>query len=189
MAPSQTQEDNATGSKSSDLLKHSKEESVLTDKDRKALVFTDKHSSPDVYISYNKDTLWYPWVTTLEVKPLRFETRSGSFVIALRTPVDAWLGKHRHRGTVTAVTLAGNWGYKEYDWTAGPGDYVVENPGTIHTLFMGAGSEVIFTITGSLEFFHDDDSLKETMDIFSFSQLYYDHCEEKGVEPNAGLWY
>jgi 2,4'-dihydroxyacetophenone dioxygenase len=189
MAPSQTQDENITNDKSSDLLKHSKEESVLTDKDRKGLAFTDKHSSPDVYISYNKDTLWHPWTGTLELKPLRYETRSGSFVVALRTPVDAWLGKHRHRGTVTAVTLAGNWRYKEYDWVAGPGDYIVENPGTIHTLFMGAGSEVVFTITGSLEFFHDDDSLKETMDIFSFAQLYYDHCEEKGVEPNPNLWY
>jgi 2,4'-dihydroxyacetophenone dioxygenase len=113
MAPSQTQDENITNDKSSDLLKHSKEESVLTDKDRKGLAFTDKHSSPDVYISYNKDTLWHPWTGTLELKPLRYETRSGSFVVALRTPVDAWLGKHRHRGTVTAVTLAGNWRYKE----------------------------------------------------------------------------
>lgn len=76
-----------------------------------------------------------------------------------------------------------------YDWVAGPGDYVVENPGTIHTLFMGAGSEVVFTITGSLEFFNDDDSLRETMDIFTFSKMYYDHCEEKGIEPNEKLWY
>jgi hypothetical protein len=76
-----------------------------------------------------------------------------------------------------------------YDWVAGPGDYVVENPGTIHTLFMGAGAEVVFTITGSLEFFNDDDSLRETMDIFSFAELYYNHCEEKGVKPNEKLWY
>ncbi|KAL6918491.1 hypothetical protein FSST1_009986 [Fusarium sambucinum] len=188
MAPSQTQEEIPSTSKSSDLLKP-KAGSVLTDKDRKALVFTDKHSSPDVYINYKDDTLWYPWVGTLEVKPLRFETRSGHFVIALRTPVDACLGKHRHRGTVTAVTISGNWGYEEYDWIAGPGDYVVENPGTIHTLNMGAESEVVFTITGSIEFLHDDDSLKETMDIFSFAELYYDHCEKLGVEPNKGLWY
>ncbi|RBR12511.1 uncharacterized protein FIESC28_08635 [Fusarium coffeatum] len=142
MAPSKTQETPEPSShKSADLLKHS-DESVLTDEDRRELVFTDKHSSPDVYISYNKDTLWHPWTGTLELKPLRFETRSGHFVVSLRTPVDAWLGKHRHRGTVTAVTMSGNWRYKEYDWVAGPGDYVVENPGTIHTLSMGAGSEL-----------------------------------------------
>ncbi|KAF9762895.1 hypothetical protein IL306_003288 [Fusarium sp. DS 682] len=179
MAPSQTQDTAEPAQKSADLLEHPKGESILTNKDRKALIFTDKHSSPDVYVNSSKDTLWHPWTGTLELKPLRFETRSGSFVIGLRTPVDCWLGKHRHRGTVTAVTLSGNWRYKEYDWVAGPGDYVVENPGTIHTLFMGAGAEVVFTITGSLEFFNDDDSLRETMDIFSFAELYHDHCEEK----------
>jgi len=113
MAPAQTQDTSENTQKSSDLLEHPKGESVLTDKDRKALVFTDKHSSPDVYVNSSKDTLWHPWTGTLELKPLRFETRSGSFVIGLRTPVDCWLGKHRHRGTVTAVTLSGNWRYKE----------------------------------------------------------------------------
>jgi hypothetical protein len=113
MAPSKTQDTTETSSqKSADLLKHSQDESVLTEKDRRELIFTDKHSSPDVYIGH-KDTLWHPWTGTLELKPLRFETRSGSFVVSLRTPVDAWLGKHRHRGTVTAVTLSGNWRYKE----------------------------------------------------------------------------
>lgn len=76
-----------------------------------------------------------------------------------------------------------------YDWTANTGDYVVENPGTIHTLFLGAGAEVLFTVTGSLEFLNDDDSLRETMDCFSFAKMYYDHCKSKGIEPNSNLWY
>lgn len=88
--------------------------SALSEKESAELDFTDKKSSPDVYINAEKDTLWHPWVGTLELRPLRFETRSGIFVIGLRTPVDAWLGKHRHRGTVTAVTISGNWGYSEY---------------------------------------------------------------------------
>lgn len=120
MAPACTTEDQpapdvAAGSATSTPSKSSdpKVESVLTDKDRSELAFTDKFSSPDVYIDAKKDTLWHPWVGTLELKPLRFETRSGTFVIVLRTPVDCWLGKHRHRGTVTAVTVAGQWRYKE----------------------------------------------------------------------------
>jgi 2,4'-dihydroxyacetophenone dioxygenase len=103
----------SASTKSADLLTHDKSESVLTDKDREELVFIDKFSSPDVYINSTKDTCWYPWIGPLEIKPLRFETRSGTLVVILRTPVDAWLGKHRHRGTVTAVTMAGSWRYKE----------------------------------------------------------------------------
>jgi 2,4'-dihydroxyacetophenone dioxygenase len=60
MAPSKTQDESHTAPKNADLLKHAEGGSVLTDKDRKKLLFTNKHSSPDIYISYNKDTLWHP---------------------------------------------------------------------------------------------------------------------------------
>lgn len=64
--------------------------------------------------------MWYPWLGDPEIKPLRFEMRTGTFVMILRSPTDAGLGKHRHRGTVTAVTLKGEWNYLEYDWTGRP---------------------------------------------------------------------
>lgn len=117
MAPAPTTEDQPAApapAKGGDTASDPKTDSVLTDKDREDLAFVDKYSSPDVYINSSKDTLWHPWVGTLELKPLRFETRTGTFVICLRTPVDCWLGKHRHRGTVTAVTTTGPWRYKEY---------------------------------------------------------------------------
>ncbi|KAE8141623.1 hypothetical protein BDV38DRAFT_278977 [Aspergillus pseudotamarii] len=147
------------------------EESKLTALEKAELALADKYSSPDVYIDGERDTCWHPWLNNLELKPLRFESRTGTFVVVLRSLEDTWLGKHRHRGSVTAVTLKGEWNYKEYDWVAKPGDYVVENPGTIHTLHMSKGAEVVFTITGSLEYFHDDDTLKNTMDIFSYAHF------------------
>ncbi|RAL06929.1 2,4'-dihydroxyacetophenone dioxygenase family protein [Aspergillus homomorphus CBS 101889] len=163
--------------------------SVPSVKDDPETQFVALHTAPDVYINAKNDTCWLPWVGTIELKPYRFEARSGQFVVGLRSPVDACLGKHRHRGPVTAVTVAGSWRYKEYQWIAHPGDYVVENPGTIHTLYISGGSEVVFTINGSIEFFDDNDQLKQTMDIFSFAKLYYDHCEKVGIQPNPGLWY
>ena len=30
---------------------------------------------------------------------------------------------------------------------------------------------------------------KFTLDIFSFAKMYYDHCAEKGIEPNDTLWH
>lgn len=91
-----------------------KKESKLTPLERSELALADKYSSPDVFISGERDTCWHPWTANLELKPLRFETRSGTFVVVLRSLEDTWLGKHRHRGTVTAVTLNGEWNYKEY---------------------------------------------------------------------------
>jgi 2,4'-dihydroxyacetophenone dioxygenase len=54
---------------------------------------------------------------------------------------------------------------------------------------MGEGSEVIFDVTGSIEFYNEDNTLREIMDGFSFWRMYEDHCQEKGIEPNKGLWY
>ncbi|KAF5027010.1 hypothetical protein F66182_885 [Fusarium sp. NRRL 66182] len=165
------------------------DESVLNEAQRAELAFTDRYSAPDIYINGKTDTLFFPWIGPIELKPLRMENRTGTFVVALRSPVAAGLGKHRHRGSVTAVTISGEWGYKEYDWTARPGDWVCENPGVIHTLSVGDNTEIVFTITGSLEFLNEDDSMNFTLDVFSFAKLYYDHCKEKGLKPNDALWH
>lgn len=94
-------------------VKSDKPESKLTPLEKSELALADKYSSPDTYISGERDTCWHPWHANLELKPLRFETRTGTFVVVLRSTEDTWLGKHRHRGPVTAVTLKGEWNYKE----------------------------------------------------------------------------
>jgi 2,4'-dihydroxyacetophenone dioxygenase len=81
--------------------------------------FIDKYSAPDVYINGQRDTFWFPWIGPIELKPMRMENRTGTFVVGLRSKVATSLGKHRHRGTVQAITISGEWGYKEYDDTCG----------------------------------------------------------------------
>lgn len=78
---------------------------------------------------------------------------------------------------------------RRYNWTAKAGDYIVENPGSIHTLYMGARSEIVVTVFGSIEFFNDDNAPREIMDGFSFWRLYLEHCEKNGISPNKRLWY
>lgn len=79
--------------------------------------------------------------------------------------------------------------FNRYEWVGKPGDYVTEVPGTIHTLYMGADSEVMFNVTGSIEFYNDDNTLREIMDGFSFWRMYEEHCQKIGKEPNKKLWY
>lgn len=76
-----------------------------------------------------------------------------------------------------------------YGWKAKKGDYICENPGTIHTLWMGENSEVLFNVMGSIEFFNEDNALRETMDGFSFWRMYLEHCEQNGLTPNKNLYY
>lgn len=87
--------------------------SALNEHERSEIAFVDKYSAPDVYINGKSDTLWFPWIGPIELKPMRMENRTGTFVVGLRSKVAASLGKHRHRGTVTAITMSGEWGYKE----------------------------------------------------------------------------
>jgi len=162
--------------------------SVLTEGDLREIALVRQYGAPDVYINAD-EACWHPWVNGLMIKPRRYETKSGSFVFVLGAPKAAVLGKHRHRGVVTAVTIQGEWGYFEYDWNARKGDYVVENPGTIHTLRMGDDAQVVYTVNGSIEFFNDDDSLRDTMDVFSFIDLYVGHCQSIGAPVDEKLFY
>jgi hypothetical protein len=162
--------------------------SVLTEDDLREIALVKHYGAPDVYINAG-EAGWHPWVNGLMIKPYRYETKSGSFVFVLWAPRAAVLGKHRHRGVVTAVTIQGEWGYFEYDWNARKGDYVVENPGTIHTLRMGDDAQVVYTVNGSIEFFNDDDSLRNTMDVFSFIDLYVSHCQSTDAPVDERLFY
>ena len=54
---------------------------------------------------------------------------------------------------------------------------------------MGEQSEVMFNVMGSIEFYNDDNTLREIMDGFSFWRMYQEHCEKLGKEPNKKLWY
>lgn len=113
MAPSTTAQE-YVAEPTSKLPERPKEDgSILNEQERAELAFVDKFSAPDVYINGKDDTLWFPWIGPIELKPMRMENRTGTFVVGLRSKVAAGLGKHRHRGTVTAITMAGEWGYKE----------------------------------------------------------------------------
>lgn len=162
--------------------------SRLTDLERAELAVADRYAAPDRHMS-SDEVPWFPWIGPIELKLLRADNRSGQFVVGLRSAEDAVLGKHRHRGAVTAVTVKGQWEYFEYDWVARPGDYVRENPGTIHTLHVFPDTEILFTVEGSIEFLHDDDTLANTMDIWSVVHLYETYCQENGLELNQRVFY
>jgi quercetin dioxygenase-like cupin family protein len=163
-------------------------ESRLSELERAELDVVKRFAAPDRHIS-EEEVPWFPWVGPIEIKVLRADNRTGNFVVGLRSAEDAVLGKHRHRGPVSAVTLRGRWEYFEYDWVAKPGDYVRENPGTIHTLHVFANTEVVFTVDSSIEFLKDDETLNNTMDVWSIVHLYEEYCKANGLQLNERIFY
>jgi hypothetical protein len=91
-------------------------------------------------------------------------------------PKGGIIGRHRHRGSVIAMTLEGSWRYLEYDWVARPGSYILESPGVIHTLSAGPGMKTFFAINGTLEFFDEADRLTQVQDVFWAINCYLHHC-------------
>jgi len=162
--------------------------SGLSERETAELKLAETFGGGNHYIS-GDELPWTPWIGAIEIKVMRVDNRTGQLVMALRSKDDVVLGKHRHRGAVTAVTLKGAWEYHEHDWIARPGDYVREDPGTIHTLHIMPGAEIIYTIDGSIEFLNEDDTLDYVMDVWSFLKLYEDFCGLQKIALNKNIFY
>lgn len=91
---------------------NSKRDAIVRNTEEELKIAAER-GAPDVYVDSENDTDWYLWQGTIYVKPLRFENRTGTYVILLKTAPEAQLGKHRHRGEVRAYTVQGSWGYHE----------------------------------------------------------------------------
>lgn len=161
--------------------------SVLDPDQQRILGRVARYGITDQYID-SGESVWHPFVgDELMLKPLRFDLRNSLYVCILWAKQAGVLGRHRHRSPVTGFTLEGGWRYAEYDWVAKPGDLVQENPGAIHTLIAEKGMKTLFFVHGSLEFYDESDVLQNTMDVFSFLDLYVSHCESNGLPVNERL--
>lgn len=160
--------------------------SVMSEDDQRILARHNQFGVADMYLN-DTESVFHPWVGDVWLKPLRFDVRNSLYVNILWAKKPSGLGRHRHRGPVSAYTLEGSWRYEEYDWVAKPGDFVQENPGVIHTLTSDTGTKTLFFVQGSLEFYDDEDRLTETLDVFSFMDMYIRYCEEIGIPFNEKL--
>jgi 2,4'-dihydroxyacetophenone dioxygenase len=150
-----------------------------------------EYGRPDIHIGAGEDESPYvPFKENVFIRHLAFDVRTNSFANILWVKKGGMLGRHRHRGPISACTLEGSWRYLEYDWVARPGSYVRENPGVIHTLVSDDpnGMKTVFFLNGSLEFYDDKDVLLDTLDVFWFIDHYLSHCRVHGLKINEKLW-
>ncbi|WP_428338900.1 2,4'-dihydroxyacetophenone dioxygenase family protein [Mycobacterium sp.] len=95
-----------------------------------------------------------PWVVLesewgrSEFKILRASLRENCYTVMLRWAAGIQVPKHRHFGPVHAFTYRGRWHYREYDWFATAGSYVMEWPETEHSLVVDEDTEALFIVHG-----------------------------------------
>jgi 2,4'-dihydroxyacetophenone dioxygenase len=150
-----------------------------------------EYSRPDVHIIDSEvESPYVPFKPNVFIRHLAFDVRNNYYVNVLWVKQGGMLGRHRHRGAISACTLEGSWRYLEYDWVAKAGSYVRESPGVTHTLVSDDpnGMKTMFFMNGSLEFRDDDDNLLETLDVFWFIDHYVSHCRKHGLKLNETLW-
>jgi quercetin dioxygenase-like cupin family protein len=135
-------------------------------------------------------TPWVPFGDAAMIKHFCFDVRTNSVANILWVKGGGRIGTHKHRGVVSAITLEGSWGYYEYDWTARPGDFVYELPGSAHTLYSDDpnGMKALFWINGPIEFYDDNGKFDFTADVFWFIDHYTTWCKANGVEPNPAMF-
>ena len=136
---------------------------------------------PDVL---KEDKKWYAQGAMGKLRPLLFNISNGSWITLLKVQGEGNLARHHHSSAVTAWTLDGAWGYREYDWVARAGSFVYEPPGHIHTLYVHPSEGkilVLFHIQGPLAYLDETDNIIDYADAFTHLDRYKQHCREQGL--------
>jgi quercetin dioxygenase-like cupin family protein len=134
---------------------------------------------------------WAELAPGIEMKVLRVGAGGDRYTLMNRFAPGTVLPKHVHHGEVHAWTIAGRWGYLEYDWTAGPGDYIHEAEGSVHTLAVPESSPepavIQFVIERGMDFLDDDDQPFHTEDATTITELYLASLDAAGIARPAGI--
>ena len=139
------------------------------------------------------DSSTLPWVPQVEgvwFKPLRLAPHLDLWANLLKVSADGMLNRHRHHGPVDAWVMQGSWRYLEHGWVAGPGSFVHEPEGDVHTLVVEGGEEMVtlFIVRGPVDYIDDDDRVIRTDTAQSKLELYEAHCRANDL-PIVDLVY
>lgn len=122
-------------------------------------------------------------VLDVEFALLQVDPFSGLWVTRTRFPPGCTVQRHLHSGAVSAVTIAGSWGYPELNALCRAGDFLIEQAGTVHSLqVMGDETvDVIFMINGSITYFDESGDVDRIEDWRSVLAEYETGCRLQGL--------
>lgn len=115
-----------------------------------------------LYINVNEEYAIPNLLPNLSVVPLFLDRQAGIWVIFVKFDPGCMLPTHFHTGVVQAYTIKGQWWYLEHpDDVQGPGSYLYEPGGSVHSLQVPADQEgttdVFFVVSGANVNFVGDD--------------------------------
>jgi 2,4'-dihydroxyacetophenone dioxygenase len=139
--------------------------------------------SPDSF-STEDERFWAPLGNECFSKPLILSVSEGYYVHLLLVKRPGIVNRHRHSQQVQLLTLKGHWHYPEKDWVAGPGTYVFEPPGDVHTLVVpegGAPMMFVAFVRGALLYVDEQGNLTGYDDVFTRLEAVRKHHRASGL--------
>ena len=128
------------------------------------------------------ERMWIPMSPGVWTRPLLYDTSHGAWVNVMRTETEGVISRHRHPNPVHGYVIAGSWRYLEHDWSAGPGMYVYEPPGEIHSLVVDPEPGLtLFWISGCMIHIDEDGRQTGYTDVFSRIAEAERHFESVGL--------
>jgi 2,4'-dihydroxyacetophenone dioxygenase len=119
------------------------------------------------------------------IQLLQVDLNQNLWVVRTRFQPGFAIDTHYHTGPVFAVTLSGEWFYKEYpDKVNKAGSYLYEPAHSLHTLTVaedaGEDAHVWFAVYGSNVNLDDDGNVTSLVDAKSLLTIYRALCEAEG---------
>ena len=133
---------------------------------------------------------WVPFGDNAAIRHLAFDVRNNIYSNVLWIKSPGVIGTHKHRGVVVMTCQEGSVRYLEYDWLAGPGSFIYEPPGLVHTLVTEhpQGVKLFGWMQGPIEFYDAQGQFVETVDVWWFINHYETWCREQNLPINEKLY-
>ena len=153
------------------------------------------HTRPEMFLPdvMTLDDRWYPLAHQVRndkplkglVRPVMFDVTNGGWISILKAEGEGTIQRHRHAAAVTAWTMEGSWGYREHDWLAGPGSFVYEPAGHIHTLYIDptvGHMTALFHVYGPVIHLDPEGNVTSYDDVYLRLDRYLKHCKAHGID-------
>ena len=130
------------------------------------------------------ERLWVPLAPDRWSRPLCLNVSQGYWVHLTKVKGGGFLSRHRHPAPVHGFVIKGTWRYLEHDWVAGPGSYLFEPPGEIHTLVVDEDCDEMITLfhnTGAIIYCDEDGKTTGTTDVFGRVEACRKHFIDVGL--------
>jgi len=146
---------------------------------------------PDTSMVPTAELPWAELFDGFELQLLRAGEGSGRYTVLTRMRAGIEIPTHHHHGEVHAWTISGTWGYREYPWQATVADYIYEEAGSTHTLFVPADmaepAVVLFVIDGAQDYLDDTGEVFFTQTAEVVSDLYTQALQDRGIPVPASI--